>query len=177
MNRIRPDFPDSLKHFFLELQHYLETDLFFYGSVLRPDYVHNQSDIDVAIFTDNEYSTLAKLQHFLHVRKNAFDKVAWKLEGHIIYGYKIKCKKHVKNNELKNCEIVVYNEEFKKQLLHDMNRYVSLPWWVKILLFWLKTFYYTFPLLPEHTYSECKRTIFNKWMIDKKDTVFYLLKN
>ena len=174
MNVIRPDFPPSLQTFFKNLQYYLDTELYFYGSVVRHDYVHNQSDIDVAIFTDNEYSTIAKLQHFLHVKRNAFDKVAWKLEGRMLYGYKIKCHKHVP--ELGKCEIVVYNNDFKDQLLHDMRRYVSLPLWVNILLFWLKTFHYTIPLLPEHVYSECKRTIFNKWMINKEDTVFFLLK-
>ena len=71
MNKIRDDFPENIKDFFVNLQNYLDTDLYFYGSVNRSDYVHGKSDIDVAIFTDNEYSTITKLQHFLHVKRSA----------------------------------------------------------------------------------------------------------
>ena len=90
MNTIRDDLPKDFKNFFKRLENYLDTDLYFYGSINRDDYVHDKSDIDIAIFTDNEYSTMAKLQHFLKVKRNAFDKVVWKLEGKMIYGYKIK---------------------------------------------------------------------------------------
>ena len=54
MNNIRNDFPPDLKKFFYDLKNYLDTDLYFYGSVNRPDYVHDKSDIDIGIFTDNE---------------------------------------------------------------------------------------------------------------------------
>ena len=90
MNKIRNDFPPDVKKFFNDLQNYLDTDLYFYGSVNRSDYIHNKSDIDIAIFTDNEYSTMAKLQHYLHVKRSDFDKVVWKLDGKLLYGYKIK---------------------------------------------------------------------------------------
>ena len=69
MNKIRNDFPPDVKKFFNDLKNYLDTDLYFYGSVNRRDYVHNKSDIDIGIFTDNEYSMMTKIQHFLHVKK------------------------------------------------------------------------------------------------------------
>jgi hypothetical protein len=172
MNTIRNDFPPDIKKFFLSLQNYLDTDLYFYGSVNRSDYVHGKSDIDVAIFTDNEYSTMAKLQHFLHVKREAFDKVIWKLEGKIIYGYKIKCDKHTNSK----CEIAIYNNDFKEVLLNEISKYNTVPFHVGILLFFLKTLYYTFPILSEKTYSAYKRFVFNKIMINKKDSVFFLIK-
>ena len=107
---MRNDFPSDVKKFFINLQKYVDTDLYFYGSVNRPDYVHGKSDIDVAIFTDNEYSIITKLQHFLHVKRNAFDKVVWKLEGKMVYGYKIKCDEYTNIK----CEIAIYNNNFKK---------------------------------------------------------------
>ena len=67
MNAIRDDFPKDIKIFFKQLQNYLDTDIYFYGSVNRTDYVPGKSDIDVAIFTDNEYSVITKLQHFLKI--------------------------------------------------------------------------------------------------------------
>ena len=54
MNAIRDDFPKEVKDFFKRLENYLDDELYFYGSVNRSDYIHGKSDIDVAIFTDNE---------------------------------------------------------------------------------------------------------------------------
>ena len=172
MNKIRDDFPENIKDFFVNLQNYLDTDLYFYGSVNRSDYVHGKSDIDVAIFTDNEYSTITKLQHFLHVKRSAFDKVVWKLEGKMIYGYKIKCDKYINSK----CEIAIYNNDFKEYLLNEITQYDKVPFHVAILLFILKTLYYTFPILSLQTYMTWKRFIFNDIMLNKKDTVFFLLK-
>jgi predicted nucleotidyltransferase len=172
MNTIRDDFPKDVKDFFKRLENYLDTDLYFYGSVNRSDYVHNKSDIDIAIFTDNEYSTITKLQHFLHVKQNAFDKVIWKLDGKMIYGYKIKCEKYM---DIK-CEIAIYNNDFKNILIKEISQYNSVPPHIAILLFILKTMYYTFPIISQQTYSSYKRYIFNEIMLQKKNTVFLLLK-
>ena len=65
MNKIRDDFPEDLKKFFINLQNYLDTELYFYGSVIRNDYVKNKSDVDLCIFTDNEQSILNKLKFYL----------------------------------------------------------------------------------------------------------------
>jgi hypothetical protein len=172
MNTIRDDLPKDVKDFFKRLENYLDTDLYFYGSVNRPDYVHNKSDIDIAIFTDNEYSTITKLQHFLHVKRNAFDKVIWKLNGKMVYGYKIKCEKYI---DIK-CEIAIYNNDFKDILIKEISQYNSVPVHVGFLLFILKTLYYTFPIISQQTYADYKRYIFNEIMLQKKNTVFLLLK-
>lgn len=172
MNSIREDFPHELKKFFIDLQNYLENELYFYGSVNRSDYVHGKSDIDVALFTDNEYSTISKLQHFLRVKKEAFDKIVWKINGEMIYGYKIKCDKHINSK----CEIAIYNTDFKSLLLKEISQYNSIPMHISLLLFILKTLHYTIPVLSPSVYAECKRFIFNKLFINKKDTVFYLIK-
>jgi|LauGreDrversion4_2_1035121.scaffolds.fasta_scaffold01339_18 predicted nucleotidyltransferase len=172
MNKIRSDFPPELKKFFINLQNYLDTELYFYGSVNRKDYVHGKSDIDIAIFTDNEYSMIAKLQHFLHVRRDVFDKIVWKLEGEMIYGYKIKCDKYTKSK----CEIAIYNNDFKEILLNEITADTKMSFFVASLLFILKTVYYTVPLISSQTYSEYKRFLFNKIMVNKKDSVFFLIK-
>jgi predicted nucleotidyltransferase len=133
MNAIRDDFTPKLKKFFINLQNYLDTDIYFYGSVNRPDYVAGKSDIDIAIFTDNEYSIMTKLQHYLHIPRKAFDKVVWKLEGQMIYGYKLKCEKYVSLNEAKKCEIAIYNNDFKDILMKEF--YNIIPFHISILFF------------------------------------------
>ena len=172
MNKIRDDFPKNVKDFFKRLENYLDTDLYFYGSVNRTDYVHGKSDIDVAIFTDNEYSAMNKLQHFLHVMRNAFAKVVWKINGEMMYGYKIKCDKYIDIN----CEIAVYNNDFKETILKEIKQYNSVPFHISILVFMLKTIHYTFPLISSKTYLKCKRYLFNVLMLNKKDTIFFLMK-
>ena len=172
MNVIRDDFPPKLKKFFVNLENYLDTDLYFYGSVNRSDYVHGKSDIDIAIFTDNENSIMSKLQHYLHAPKKAFDKIVRKIEGTMIYGYKIKCEKYIDSK----CEISIYNNDFKDILLKDIRGGIVIPFHIAILLFILKSMYYTIPILPQKIYSDYKRYIFNKLMIDKGDNVFFLIK-
>lgn len=169
---IREDFPKDVKQFFKRLENYLDTELYFYGSVNRRDYVHGKSDIDVAIFTDNEYSVMNKLQHFLHVKRNAFDKVVWKINGVMIYGYKIKCEKYI---DVK-CEIAIYNNDFKQTIKKEYSQYDVIPTYISILIFILKTMHYTFPILSEKTYAVYKRFIFNDIMLSKKNHLFFLLK-
>lgn len=171
MNTIRSDFPNDIKQFFVNLQNYLDTELYFYGSVNRTDYIHNKSDIDIAVFTDNEQSVMTKLQHFLHVQSNAFDKIVWKLYGNMIYGYKIKCDKYI---DVK-CEIAIYNNEFKDQLLDDMRKCNTIPFYIAFMLNILKMFHYTIPIIPLSVYSTCKRILFNDLYLNKKDTVFFLI--
>jgi hypothetical protein len=171
MNTIRNDLPPEIKKFFINLQNYIDTPLYFYGSVTRADYIPGKSDVDVAIFTDNEYSMLSKLQHYLHIKRNSFDKIIHKMHGKIIYGYKIKCKKYTGID----CEISIYNDEFKDIIIKDKTTNNEMPFYIYILLTILKTFHYTIPLIPEKTYSEYKMLLFNI-MKNRKDYIFFVLK-
>jgi predicted nucleotidyltransferase len=53
--------------FFNRLSTYLDTKLYFFGSIQRQDYFPESSDIDVDIFTDNESATIVQMMNFLHV--------------------------------------------------------------------------------------------------------------
>ena len=169
MNDIRQDLPEKIKKFFKRLADYLDTDLYFYGSVVRSDYIPGKSDIDVAVFTDNESSVMSKLQHFLHVKRSEFDKVLWKLNGKMIYGYKIKV-------ESINSEIAIYNNEFKDIIIDEF----KIPLTNKtilttVLLYLLKLFFYQIPLIPSPMYIQLKRYILNKMMV-KKESVYFIMK-
>ena len=65
--------------FYNRLKNYLETSLYFYGSIQRNDYVPDKSDIDVDLFTENINSTITKMQHFLDVDKSKFKKFIYNL--------------------------------------------------------------------------------------------------
>jgi hypothetical protein len=115
---------------------------------------------------------MAKLQHYLHVKRSDFDKVVWKVYGKLLYGYKIKCDKFI---DIK-CEIAIYNNEYKDFLLPEIKQYNSVPMHVGFLLFILKTLHYTFPIISQQTYATYKRYIFNNIMLDKRESVFLILK-
>ena len=94
------------------LSDYLDIKLLYYGSVQRYDYVDGKSDIDTDIFTDNEESTIAKIQHYLHVEKKDFKKIIWNINNKIVRGYKIKYK-----NSFIELEISIYNNIYKPIVL------------------------------------------------------------
>ena len=50
-NKLSPE----TKQFFDKLSSYLDTKLYFYGSVQRDDYFDGKSDIDVDILEDYQY--------------------------------------------------------------------------------------------------------------------------
>ena len=78
------------EYFFNNLKIYLDTPLYFYGSVQRADYTPQQSDIDVDIFVENERDAILKLQNFLNIEKSDFKKVIYKIDklNVIVHGYK-----------------------------------------------------------------------------------------
>lgn len=169
MNRPPIKLEKNIKDFFYRMENYIETDIIFYGSATRDDYVPGKSDIDAAIFTDNEYSIMSKLQHFLHVKKSAFDKIVWKLNGKMIYGYKIKIDNI-------NAEIAIYNTEFKKILLEEYSRpFKNKTILTTIAIYILKLFYYQYPIISTKFYQNCKRFILND-MMGQKNSLFFLLK-
>jgi len=150
----------------------LDADLYFYGSINRSDYIHGKSDIDLAIFTDNEYSVINQLQHFLHASKSEFKKVIWKLEGQMIYGFKIKCDPNLLNGA--ECEIAIYNNDFKDLLLFEFQRNDNVPLLLFSMLYILKLFYYKIPIMSKKTYANIKKFLFNKVM-NNKDSEFLLI--
>jgi hypothetical protein len=156
METTKNELPQNTKDFFYHLSDYLDTKLLYFGSVQRSDYVPGKSDIDVDIFTENEYSLMSKMQHFLHVSKKDFKKVAWILDDIPVYGYKLS---YVNKKENINAEFSIYNDKFKEIILPEHNKKQVLPIYITIYLYILKFFYYKFPILDKKTFSFYKRLI------------------
>ncbi len=160
MNNIRDDLPNNVKKLVKKINDYLDTTVYFYGSVLRSDYIPGQSDIDMVIFTDNEYTTISQLQHVLHVKRAEFKKVVWKLNNDDIYGYKIKIPEFSPD-----VEIAIYNNNFKETLLDEFLAPIKrAPLLVVFCLYILKFIYYRLHLISKDNYSLVKRYIQNDMM-------------
>jgi hypothetical protein len=158
------------EQFFKKLGNYLDTKIYYFGSIQRPDYFPNSSDIDVDIFTENENSTIAKLQHFLDVDRDKIKKFIYKLNktNKVVRGYKIKYKS-IENNF--TTEISIYNEKNKKEVLLEHSSKIDLPLYISILLVILKTFYYKLQILPTSIYYYFKKLIMD-YMVEGKDAQF-----
>lgn len=172
METTKNDLPKNVKDFFYQLGDYLDTKLLYFGSVQRSDYVPGKSDIDVDIFAENEYSLMVKMQHFLHVGKKDFKKVVWIIKDTPTYGYKLK---YENEKEGINAEFSIYNDRFKDIILSEHNAKKVLPFYVSILLYILKFFYYQVPLLDKKRYAYYKRVILNGTMGEEIDAKFLVL--
>jgi hypothetical protein len=143
-------------NFFNKLKIYLDTPLYFYGSIQRDDYKSGYSDIDIDIFTENMNSTIVKLQNFFN--SNQYKKIIIKPQDKkgIINGYKFKYSEPENNFK---CEIAVYDIKNKDEILQEHGRKEKLPFIISILLVFLKTLYYNIGIVPKEIYLKTKNYI------------------
>jgi hypothetical protein len=172
METTKNELPKNVKEFFYHLSDYLDTKLLYFGSVQRSDYVSGKSDIDIDIFSENEYSLMTKMQHYLHVSKHDFKKVAWIINDIPTYGYKLQYENKKENI---NAEFSIYNEKFKDIIIKEHQSKFVLPLHVTIMLYIVKFFYYEIPLLDKKTFSNTKRYIMNSQLEKNGNTRFLVL--
>ena len=160
MEYTKNEMPEFHKTFFKKLKRYLDTKIYFFGSVQRLDYFPYASDIDVDIFTDNESSTILKLQDFLKIDKNNIKNFIFmtNLTNTVIYGRKLKYEDESNNLSV---EICVFNENIKEIVLKEHLIKNSMPIYVSILLIIIKFLYYKLHILPYSTFIYVKRFIMN----------------
>ena len=170
METTRNQMPDYAKYFFKKLTDYLDVKIYYFGSIQRFDYFPSSSDIDADIFTDNESSTISKMQNFLGIPRYDFRKFVYRVHkaNKMVYGYKVKYE-DLENNF--STEISIYNEKYKHDVLMEHNSKTTLPMHITLLLVILKTFYYKIPILSEDIYGFLKKFIMN-YMVEGSDAEF-----
>jgi predicted nucleotidyltransferase len=146
------------KHFFDNLSNYLDTKLYFFGSIQRSDYFPNSSDIDVDIFTDNEPGTIMKIQNMLNIDRTAVHKFVYKLDSSntVVYGHKVQYK-----DEHLATEFLIFNEKYKRDVIRDHCAKFVLPFYISYLLVILKFIYYKLHLVSRDLYVKLKRRLLN----------------
>ena len=168
-NKISP----YAKNFFDKLSSYLDTKLYFYGSVQRNDYFPNSSDIDVDIFTDNEPSTIIQLQNFLKIKRSKIKRFVYRLHrtDKIVTGHKIKYKSADGSFAV---EFSIYNERFKPHVLKEHTFKTVLPWYVAWLLYILKFIYYKLCIMPNSVYMYFKHLLLDN-LVEGEASEFVVL--
>lgn len=158
METTRQKLPENITQFFKELSEYLDTRLYYYGSVQRHDYFPGSSDIDVDIFTENKEETISKMQHFLHMKRSEFKRFVWRLNHNnkVAYGYKVMYK----NPEEKfSAEFSIYEDKVKKDILHEHNAKTVVPFYISWLLVILKVLYYQLCFMDKSTFQYLKKKL------------------
>ena len=154
-NRLTP----KQKEFFDNLSIYIDKPIYFYGSILRNDYIRGNSDIDIDIFSDNETSTIELLCNFLNIKKSTFKKSFYKIGSSIAYGYKCGYTDEINGIIV---EISIYNNKYKSLVLSDHGLGLKLPFYITYLLIIIKWLYYKLNILPVNVYRRCKQFLMNK---------------
>ena len=150
--------PESAQIFLTQLSDYIGITLLYFGSVQRNDYFEGHSDIDIDVFTENEQSTLTKMQQFMKIPSSKFKKVAWRLNHNkrMVYGYKIMYEDPKKQFDI---EFSIYNNKFKEDILVEHLKKTILPWYCTFFLIVLKTMHYKLGLLPKDAFSYLKKKV------------------
>ena len=160
--------PEYNNIFFEKLKNYLDTTIYFFGSVQRDDYFPKSSDIDVAIFTDNINSTIVKLQSFLKVENKEFKKFVWRLnyDNSLVKGYKIMYK-DLEHDLI--VEISIYDEKYKQSILNEHNGKSVLPFYSTCALVIIKYLFYTLNIMPKEWYIYLKKQLLTNLIFIKED--------
>jgi len=188
MECIKNKLPVKTQEFLNKMREYLDTKLYYYGSVQRLDFFANKSDIDMCIFTDNTQTMIHKLSSFLHIDKKKFKKIFLNLKNtsnkyEIVYCYKVLYKNPKLNLIL---EITIFNEKYKKLILPHQYKGINLSIYVVCLLVILKFMYYHLHIIPYNYYHKCKITIIDigigrittlKEVYNKFSNVYYIDNN
>jgi hypothetical protein len=146
------------KIFFTNLSNYIDKPIYFYGSIQRPDYIPEKSDIDIDIFTDNETSTIQMLSNHLNIKVSEFKKTIYKIKSNMVYGYKTQYA-DIENNI--NVELSVYDEKYKPLILKEHENCKNLPFYTMIVLYIIKVLFYNFQIISSKSYKRLKQFLMN----------------
>jgi hypothetical protein len=158
--------PNEIQEFIDKLKHYIDTKIYYYGSIQRDDYFMGKSDIDFSVFTDNTEAMIHKISHYLHINKKKFHKIVWSSKNKLIEGYKVVYD----DNPKCRLEITVYDEKYKEYVLAEHIIPFNMPFYVCFLLIFLKLLYYNLQIIPKSFYTHYKNLILNLFKGDSKFT-------
>lgn len=156
--------------FFEKLRNYLDTPLYFYGSIQRDDYLPQHSDIDVNIFSNNEKDIIIKLQNFLNVDRNNFKKTLLKMNNTniIIPGYKLKYKDEINNI---NAEFAIFNEKYKNLIIELHKSKFFISYFECLIILFIKFLYYELKIIPLQIFRKLKNYLIGLTEEDNKNFI------
>jgi hypothetical protein len=145
------------KQFFRNMENYLDTPVYFFGSVQRLDYVPGYSDVDVILFADNMTEMQYKLTSFLKRSKTDMKRIVKHLGNYIFQGYKI----FYKNADASViAEINIFPSVDKSNYLrmqHELKE--NVPFIICVIMYIIKLVYYRLGFLSSDQYRYLKKSL------------------
>jgi predicted nucleotidyltransferase len=175
MEDIKEKIGDNKYIFLQKLEDYIGSKLIFFGSIKRCDFIKENSDIDIAIISDNIDSTLKKLQNYLNLHDNKIRKIIQKIpnKNSIVYGYKTNYDNECMDLSL---EIIIYDEKYKNDIMFNINKINNIPFYVLLPLIVLKILYYKLKIISKDFLNFFKKNILNKYLKQELDENLIALK-
>ena len=163
MEDIKNKLGDDKYYFFQKLQQYVESELIFFGSIKRCDFMKENSDIDIAIISDNIDSTLKKLQTFLNLQNTKIRRIVQKIpnKNTVIYGYKTN---YENESDKISLEIIIYDEKYRKDLITHINKINNMPFYILLPLIILKFFYYKLNIISADCLKYFKVILLHRYL-------------
>jgi predicted nucleotidyltransferase len=158
METTKNKIPNNIQKIIDKFKKYIDTNIYYYGSIQRQDYFIGNSDIDILIFTDNTEAMIHKVIHYFHLNKRKISKIVWNYKSKLIQGNKVV---YYSNNPVFRLEIAIYDEKYKHDVLQDKNLPNNMSYFISLLLIFLKILHYNLKMIPQSFYSYYKNAIFN----------------
>tara|TARA_B110000037_G_C16959845_1_gene440467 strand:- start:308 stop:895 length:588 start_codon:yes stop_codon:yes gene_type:complete len=143
------------------LESYLDTSLYFYGSIQRNDYIQNNSDIDIDVFAVNKESMALNAYAFLSMSGIVSEsKCIYMLQkdSSVVEGIKLNYKHFTKPIQL---ELSVYSIQDKESMVHYHASKINIPMYISTPLYVLKYAYYKWHIIPKWMFKACKELLIN----------------
>lgn len=145
--------------FLRRLRNFLDTPIYYFGSVQRLDYVPGYSDIDALVFTDNFSEMKYKLTSFFGQQSTDFKRIVKHMGNQLFVGHKIFFKDLEKSIIV---EVSVFQQKDKETYLKIQKELKeSVPLGIMIIMYIIKLLYYRLRIIPQSAYREMKNIFFN----------------
>ena len=142
----------------------LREKLYFYGSILRDDFLPGISDVDILYFSkENLKKTVDELYRFLlqDTNKTRLQKLHFLYHStetkKVISGYKIK---YTSIDSGVVIEISFYEFPYKEMIIKEQLRKADIPFYVVYSMLILKVLAYKYRILPENLFRWIKDRLF-----------------
>ena len=154
--------------FLSQLRTFMNEPVYFYGSILRGDYIQGLSDIDVLMFYDDDVLANNKLvkyfkylatkepQENIHIKSTRFIYHS-KETKKIISGYKVKYQDIEKAIPV---EITIYKKEHQKLMLDEQKKKADVNIFITWFLIIFKILAYRYRLISEEMFKFVKEKLF-----------------
>ena len=166
MEEIKYRLTEQNYHFLKKFQEYIGSELIFFGSIKRCDFLQKYSDIDIAIISDNVENTLVKLKNFLNIDNQKIRKIFQKFPNttNIVYGYKTNYNDV--NNDL-SLEIILYDEKYRTHVINSVNNINNFPFYITYILFIIKILYYKLNVISDKLFKYIKQLLMENYLNQK----------